>query len=79
MPVIGTGMSNQSCASADHGPIVTTNDEAGTDSPSTFTPVTRLPSPSASVSTPSTLPMRISAPLATAASTSLVHSSYGAT
>ena len=36
MPVIGTGISNQSCANAAHGPIVHTNCEHASSSPSTW-------------------------------------------
>ena len=82
MPVIGTGILNQSCAHAAHGPIVHTNALHATDSPSTVTAPTLTPASddgSASVSRPSTLPMRSDAPPATAASTSFVHSSSGAT
>ena len=82
MPVIGTGMSNQSCANAAHGPMVTTNWPHGTSSPSTSTAATcggPSTSPCSVLTTPVTLPIRSSAPAATAASISLVHSSYGAT
>eukprot|EP00967_Tisochrysis_lutea_P031665 scaffold37403_cov33-Tisochrysis_lutea.AAC.2 len=37
IPVIGMGIPNQSCARQLHGPIVTTNAEHSTSSPSTTT------------------------------------------
>eukprot|EP00962_Isochrysis_galbana_P010963 scaffold3072_cov116-Isochrysis_galbana.AAC.13 len=86
-----TGMSNQSCARQAHGPIVTTKAEHSISSPSTTTPQTSsngsdsddatpdAPAADGRVRMPWTVPMRRVAPLATAASASLVHNSRGAT
>mmetsp|Transcript_5200 Transcript_5200/g.13560 ORF Transcript_5200/g.13560 Transcript_5200/m.13560 type:complete len:252 (-) Transcript_5200:414-1169(-) len=81
-PVIGTGIRSHSAAHADHGPMQTTKCVQGTSSPSTSTATTRSsasPSSQGSVRTPWTLPIRSSAPFATAASTNFSHSSRGAT
>mmetsp|Transcript_20446 Transcript_20446/g.27751 ORF Transcript_20446/g.27751 Transcript_20446/m.27751 type:complete len:235 (+) Transcript_20446:282-986(+) len=79
IPVMGTGIRNQSCASELHGPMVTTTASVSTTSPLTFTPVTAsTPSGATLVSTPSTVPMRSSAPMRTAASMSFSQSSFGA-
>mmetsp|Transcript_2304 Transcript_2304/g.6689 ORF Transcript_2304/g.6689 Transcript_2304/m.6689 type:complete len:291 (-) Transcript_2304:154-1026(-) len=79
MPVIGTGMSNQSCARAAHGPIVQANARHATRSPSITTADTDIDASPPLFSMPSTAPMRSEAPAESAASTSLVQSSCGAT